>query len=300
MKLVAGVALCAAGVGLWAVDAWRGSNNDARSSYVAEHARQWLPEGGMTVQNGELVVATSVPFAGEPVVDDVTGFSLNVLRLERDVQIFQWNEEVQTHSDRDGNTRKTYTYDKVWANGPISSLGFDQMSSHRNSGTLPFPDRNFKPLTIRFGDVVLDGSYAGMLGASSRFDVTREMFDAMPDDLRDRFAIVDGRLFPNRSPQIGDIRVAYKAIVPRQATVVGEYRDGVIVPAATEAGTISLFRWGNLDVEQVVQAEQSESRTLGIVLKVVAGLIVAGGLTLSLFGMRARQAGGGSVGGRRR
>jgi hypothetical protein len=288
MKLVAGLALVAAGCGLWGLDSWRGSNNDARSAYVTDHARQWLPDGGMPVENGELVVAVGVPLPERPLADDVTGFSLNVLRLDRDVEIYQWREQSRTSTDRDGNSYTTYSYNKVWSDHAINSFAFDQTMGHRNSGSLPFPDKTFRPQSIRFGDVSLDAAYAGMMGDNSRLDVTREMFDAMPSDLQTKFAIVDGRLFPNRSPEIGDVRVTYAALTPRQATVVGEYRDGAIAPATTPAGTISLFRWGNLDLEKVIELEKSESHTLGIVLKILAGAILVGGLLLTFFGLRER------------
>lgn len=290
MKLAAGLALVAAGCLVWGIDSRRGTNTEARADYVLANARAWLPEGGMPAASGEMVVAVGVPLPSEPLVDDVTGFSLEVLRLSRDVEIYQWRERITRHSSTDdnGNERvwRTYSYEKVWTDHPISSVHFEKSFTHRNRGSLPFPDRTLKASSIRFGDAVLDPAYASMMGGMSPFPVTREMFDGMPEELKSRFAIVDGRLFPDRSPEIGDIRVTYQALMPRQATIVGEYRDGAIVPAKTEAGEISFFRWGNLDVEKVVEMERSDSRTLGIFLKILAGLLALGGCTLAALGLR--------------
>lgn len=282
MKIIVGLALAAASAGLWALDTWRSARSEAVSDYVSQHARQWTPEGGMQARDGDLVVAVAVPLPSETLVDDVTGFRLDVLRLERDVEIYQWKETAQTSGD---GSKTIYTYDKVWTDRPVESSLFAEPVSHRNGGFLPFGDRTFKPTSIRFGEVVLDPSFAGKMGDVARYDVTREMYDAMPDDLKRRFAVVEGRLFPNRSPKIGDVRITWHAMSPRQATVVGEYRDGRILPAETSAGTVSFFHWGNIDVEKVVELARDHNRKVGVLLGLLSGLLAVGAVGLVAYGI---------------
>ncbi len=117
------------------------------------------------------------------------------------------------------------------------------------------------------------------------------MYDEMPNYFRQRFAVVDGGLFPNRNPEIGDIRVRFTAVQPRQSTVVGAYSGGYIVPAKTEAGEIAILREGNLSLDELTAAEKSSNRNVGIFLKIVAGMLALGGIVLAGIGIRQ----GGSI-----
>lgn len=267
-------------LGLWAIDGWRSGRSDGQTAYVEKRAREITTIDVPNLENGELVIASDIPRAS--ITDPDLGFSIEALSYRRDVEILQWREHEDTAS---GQT--SYSYSKEWVDSPISSFGFSDQR-YRNTGTLPFDDRTISPESISFGDLKLDKAFWSSLPSAQALSVTREMYDALPSYLRYRFAIVGGRLNPNRDPQIGDVRVSFSSVQPRQVTVVGAYGNGSIVPATTDVGTIAILRQGNLTLDELTVAEKSSNKTLGIVIKTLSGLMALGGGLLMFLNLRGK------------
>jgi hypothetical protein len=281
--VLVGIGLVAVGVAVYALDSWRGSHRGGQIDYVLKNARQITTIDVPPLADGELVIATDVPMPAARITDPDLGFSVEALSYGRSVEILQWREYEDTSS---GQTR--YSYQKEWVGGPISSSFFND-TRYRNRGDLPFRDRTIRADEVTFGDLKLDKAYFSSFPSASRLSVSRDMYDAMPSYFQQRFAMVDGGLFPNRNPEVGDIRVRFTSVQPRQSTVVGAYSGGYIVPAKTGAGEIAILQEGNLSLEELGESEKTSNRTIGIVLKILAGLLAAGGVVLA--GVSLRQGG---------
>ncbi|NTF17913.1 hypothetical protein G6L37_05820 [Agrobacterium rubi] len=284
LPILAGAALVVAGFAVYGLDSWRGSHREGLIDHALRNARQITTIDVPPLENGELVIATDVPMPGARLTDPDLGFSVDGLSFSRDVQIYQWREVEETV-----NNQKTYSYSKRWVDAPISSSFFHD-PRHENFGSLPFSDKTFRPQSYVFGDLKLDRSFASSFPASRKLEVTRELYDQMPSYFRQRFSLVDGELFPNREARIGDIRVTFSFVPSQQSTIVGAYSNGSIVPAKTDAGTIAILREGNLSLEELAAAEKSSSASIGIFLKIVAGMLALGGLILGVIGIRMSSA----------
>jgi hypothetical protein len=284
--ILVGIGLVAAGIAVYALDSWRGSHRGGQIDYVLKNARQITTIDVPPLSDGELVIATDVPMPGARIADPDLGFSVEALAYSRSVEILQWREYEDTSSGQ-----PSYSYRKEWVGAPISSTFFES-TRHRNRGDLPFRDRTIRADEVTFGDLKLDKAFFSSFPSASRLNVSRDMYDEMPNYFRQRFAIVDGGLFPNRDPEIGDIRVRFTAVQPRQSTVVGAYSNGSIVPAKTEAGEIAILREGNLSLEELGDAEKSSNKSIGIFLKIVAAMLAIGGVVLAGVGIRQSGAGG--------
>lgn len=285
VPVLAGIGLVAFGAVVYGLDSWRSGHRGGQIEYILKNARQITTIDVPPLGDGELVIATDVPMPGARITDPDLGFSVEALSYSRSVEIFQWREYKDTSS---GQTQ--YSYQKEWVGSPISSASFDSLR-YRNYGSLPFRDRTIRAEEVTFGDLKLDKAFFSSFPSSSRLNVSREMYDTMPNYFQQRFAILDGGLFPNRSPEIGDIRVRFTAVQPRQSTVVGAYSGGKIVPAKTEAGEIAILREGNLSLDELADAEKSSNRSVGIFLKIVAAMLAVSGVVLAGIGIRQ----GGSV-----
>jgi hypothetical protein len=284
VPVLAGIGLIVAGVAVYALDSWRSSHRDGQINYVLSKARQITTIDVPSLADGELVIATDVPLPGSPIKDPDLGFSVEALSYSRTVEILQWREYKDTSS---GQTQ--YTYQKEWVGSPVSSSLFES-TRHRNRGELPFRNLTIRPDAVTFGDLKLDKAFFSSFPSASRLNVSRDMYDGMPLYFQQRFAIVDGELFPDRNPEIGDIRVRITAVQPRQSTVVGAYSNGFIVPAKTEAGEIAILRPGNLSLEELVEEEKSSNQSVGVFLMIVAAMLSFGGSATIFLGLRTETA----------
>lgn len=280
VPIIAGIGLVLAGVTVYCLDSWRAGNREGQIDHVLKNARQITTIDVPSLDDGELVIASDVPMPDRKLADPDLEFSVDGLSFSRDVWIYQWRESEETI-----NNQTTYSYRKGWVDSPISSSFFHD-TRYENFGSLPFRDHTVKAAAYTFGDLKLDKSFASSFPSSRKLDVTRAMFDSMPSYFRQRFAVVGGELHPNREPRIGDIKVTFSYVPSRQSTVVGAYGNGGIVPANTEAGTIAILREGNLSLEELGAAEKSSSASLGVFLKIVAGLLAVGGIILAVIGFR--------------
>jgi Protein of unknown function (DUF1625). len=282
LPILVGLGLIVAGSVVYALDSWRSESRNTKIDYVLKNARSITTIDVPALENGELVIASDVPLPGEPLVDPDLGISVEALGYSRSVQILQWRETETTTDDR-----TEYHYRKEWVNRPISSSLFHESHRYRNRGSLPFRNLNIKPETISLGDLKLDNAYHSNFSSSSRFRLSREMYDELPAHYRSRFYVSEGGgLVSSRFPDIGDVRVKFSTVEPRQVTVVGAFQDGSIVPAQTEAGEVALLVQGNLSLDELAATEKQSNRNVGMFLKIVAGLLAVGGIVLTIMGAR--------------
>ena len=96
----------------------------------------------------ELVhVAGTTVNASEITDNDFGIIAHNSYRLKRKVEMYQWRETVHDHDEK-----KSYSYDKVWSEEPISSGGFHEKGGHENPGNdWPFRSRTFEAANIMLG-----------------------------------------------------------------------------------------------------------------------------------------------------
>lgn len=287
--IIIGAGLLAISAGVYGLDSLRQSHRGGQIEYVLKHAREVTTDGSTAITDGDLIVAVDVALPEQKIIDPDLGFSVEALRYTRDAEIYQWKEteNVSTHTNSDGsrNTNTSYSYSKIWSDRTISSSLFYD-NDYRNYGSFPFSDRTYRPENVTFGTFKLDKSFNEFFPAASKLSVTREMFDGMPEEYRRRFAVVNGGLFPDRSPQIGDIRVSFTAVMPTQATVVGAYQNGIIVPAQTTAGEIAMYRVGNMSLEDLAAQEKSDSSRTSTILLIIAGIIAAAGAICLMIGIK--------------
>ena len=80
--------------------------------------------------DGKFVHLTGKLHSSETLQDPLFGVSGNYLKLERNVEMYQWTQFVsdRTHATPDGGseTRKEFTYARNWSNAVVDSSKFDQ------------------------------------------------------------------------------------------------------------------------------------------------------------------------------
>ncbi|MBV9964654.1 MAG: hypothetical protein JO008_03060, partial [Alphaproteobacteria bacterium] len=139
-----------------AVDAIRALDQGARQ-VVEANATAVDP-----ANNGKLVHLSGMMTARTPAKDAEFGIGGNdLLRLRRNVEMFQWTEQKTTHThnffSESETTETTYSYRKEWSDRPVDSSHFRESGGHRNpvmpvhSATFDSPDVQLGPYRIDHG-----------------------------------------------------------------------------------------------------------------------------------------------------
>ncbi|KGI77207.1 TMEM43 family protein [Oleiagrimonas soli] len=204
------------------------SNESNVMTYRAAAARH----GGVVVEatrkgptkgnDGDMVRVTGTPSVTKPAVDPQFGIRANVPILWRVTEMFQWRE-----IDYGGSV----SYELQWVDHPVDSSIFKQRARHRNPSALPFGGGRYLA-----GDMQLDGfklSPAIVSAMPGRTHVTPD-FSTLQPNMAASFRVVKGTLMTSEdpsSPQLGDLRVSWRAAPLQEITLIARNRDGTLVPA---------------------------------------------------------------------
>lgn len=225
--------------------------------------------------DGQLIHFTAEVRSDQGVRDPDFGIEASALVLRRSVDMFQWREKKQT-SERDklggGKERiTTYSYEKVWDDDAINSSNFKE-SGHGNPATLPYKDARFAVTDARIGvrragDNVLDALNSSELQLAEA--------GSFPDGFRRTDAATIYRGNNPDSPQIGDVRVRYRAVPSQTASVIAQANGDGLLPWTSPVKTeIFLIETGQQTAMAMVEHAQSSNSMLGWAFRAAGFLLL--------------------------
>jgi hypothetical protein len=227
------------------------------------------------------------------------------LRVERVAEMYAWveHERTETHDRAGGGTttEKTYTYSKEWTKSPESGSSFHVSTGHRN------PAMEFSSATL--------SATGGTLGAYGLDLENLELPSAQDLPLRPDIVgtaggarLAGSYLLIGRSsldaPQLGDVRISYKALpAGKPLTVFGAQRGGQIAAYSTAKGD-RLYRGLEGDRAAAIHQLQVEDTITDWIIRIATLIMMWVGLSLLLGPLNAafgllpfiRQAGGCLIG----
>ncbi|MCP4657784.1 MAG: hypothetical protein GY856_20445 [bacterium] len=234
-----------------------------------------LKEGGGAVVSVEAASLDSaheshlVHFTGEAttaqtLADPEFGRRVQALKLVREVEMYQWVEEVESKEKKKvgggTETTKTYTYDTKWSSGPVDSDRFKDPEGHSNP-PFEFDDRQWVADTILVGAFTLSAPFTSQLTRSEKIELTEEDLPTVPPALAGRLLLDGGSFYLGESPkqpQVGDLQIHFRVVRPAVVTVVGQQQGNQLVPYQTQVGgTITLLEYGTLAAEVMFEKAQS-------------------------------------------
>ncbi len=133
---------------------------EGASNYVAANADN--PE---TANDGKLVYVVGEMKTDETLTDaEFPNISVNAIKLGRKVEMFQWDERVDTSTEKklggSSETVKTYSYVKTWSSDAIDSSNFKEPG--RDNPALPYSNQEQVASTARLGQYQLSPSLIKM------------------------------------------------------------------------------------------------------------------------------------------
>jgi hypothetical protein len=272
--------------------------NEAQGAYVEmENPSKIDP-----ALDGELVHATAVATTQDSLIDSRFGFGATAISLQRDVEYYQWVEHSESKSeDKLGGkevTTTTYTYTKEWVPSPIQSSAFkDPDYQNKNMVLTTVEAQDQWAENVSFGAYKLNPSLIHSISSSEPVQLAID--ERILKDLNDGIARIqkadslnyvhqDGNvLYIGRvpsSPEVGDVRVSWKKIVPAKVSIISQV-DGDSFKAykAKNGKTFQTLVMGKRDASEIFESEHSTNKLLLWVLRIVGIFLVVAGLK-GIFG----------------
>ncbi len=215
----------------------------------------------------------------------------NGLRLKRNVEMYQWHENVSSETKKKlgggTTTEKTYSYRKGWSGAEVDSSNFhDGGQSEYGNGNppMPFQSETMTSDKITIGAFRLSQSLSQMISKFETFDVSDQL-ENVPAAARQKLVANGGGFYlgadPN-NPQIGDVRVTYSCVRPLMVSIFSQQSGETFIPYTNTNGVIERLELGEHSVEQMFGAMEAENTILTWFLRVLGLVMMVAGLNLVL------------------
>ena len=269
------------------------------ATVVAVAADKILPEN-----EKKLVHVSGMLTTEDTLTDAVFGISIKGIRLEREVEMYQWKEKSSTKSEKKlgGGVKKTtvYTYEKGWSSSLINSSSFKE-GGHNNPAEFPFESEKWYASDVKLGAFSLQPDMIRRIGAEQPY-----AFPAgykLPAKLKG--TVANGKIMipvnpapvtaasaqtqsaaPVQTPaaaggpQIGDVRITFSQIQPHNISVVAQQINNSFCPYPVKGDTIFLMSDSIQSAEQMFSRAQSDNNTMTWVLRIIGFLMMLFGLSM--------------------
>jgi Transmembrane protein 43 len=226
---------------------------------------------------------------------------LSALKVRRRVEMFQWVQRSSSQSRKKlggaKETSVTYSYEKAWCTSVVDSSRFKRPQTHQNPAAMRCEAASHCAAEVRLtpgnnggggkgGDsFLLCGALIDMIAAFVRIPLSSADLDALPVDLRHQWTVANNYFYSGHShmtPQIGDCRVHFEAVMPTTVSVVAkQLGSGELVPfEASSSGDIALLATGTQSADQMFASAERSSATLGWIIRFAGWLLMVFGLSL--------------------
>ena len=219
-----------------------------------------VSSGNVTPKNeAKLVHVTGFADAHEELTDPKFNVSVNdVLKLQREVEMYQWKEQNSGDEDRPA------TYTQVWSAKRINSDHFDKLS--KRNPKMAYESATQYANRIQFGAFQLSRSLAESIDNWERIDVS-QFFAELPADLRGTADVHDQGFYVGanpKQPQIGDLRIHFSVARPTTASVIAQQAGATFqtYAATTVKGTIERLEVGEHSAGEMFTHMETENQIL--------------------------------------
>lgn len=229
-----------------------------------------VPSGEVEPANdGKLVHLNGPARTDEKLRDPEFGIVVNALKLRRNVEMYQWDEERKDNK---------YSYRMRWSSRPINSDQFED-KTHRNPKQFLFKSADAAASKVTIGAFTLS---AGMIDKMSGFEKLPPEGATLPANAKE----VDGVIFIGAnpaSPQIGDHQIWFEIVRAGDYSVAGKQNGSALEPYPTKSGeTVELCYAGLKSAKEIFQQAIAENTLLTWILRFAGLLVMTFGLLMIL------------------
>ena len=250
--------------------------NEAMSSYtdIASDKIDSKYEGKVIATTGKIDLNES-----SPIEDQKFGIKVTGAKLERVVEMYQWEEECTT----DENNNQNCTYNKVWSNNLIDSKEFVR-SGYTNPTSFKYEGKEYFATNVKVGAFDLPERLLQSLSYNQ--DINNEKLVEMYKNTVEGFKI-EGNYITNAANtedyKIGDLRISYRYASDGEVSILGVQNGSTINAFVGKKGkTIYTIKRGSYTGKEMLNSMTKTNNTIKWLLRVLGVILVIGGIG-SLF-----------------
>lgn len=267
---------------------WNEGRSIATYTALKEGAAAVITVSSDTIDSeneGKLIHTTGFATTEETLHDPLFDVSENALRMRRVVEMYQWEEtrRRRTSSSSSNRDEYEYRYRQVWSEEAINSRRFRDRYYDQNP-QWPSPElksESFSASEVTMGAFKLPSSLVTRIR-----DYSNVRVDSVPQRFRGKATTYDRGFYFGQSPsspEIGDLRVRYRAVKPMTVSVVAAQRRDTFNPYATSSGeTIALIQTGNHDSESMFETAIQQNTIMTWGIRLAGFLCMFAGLAMIL------------------
>lgn len=218
--------------------------------------------------------------------DPVFGVRREALRLQREVEMYQWQEESRSETENKvgGGTETvtTYTYERGWSDRHHDSSAFKKPAGHENP-PMPYTDASWTASDVSVGAFQLPESFVERVSSFETLHLEETTDGERPEGFR---VTKDGKLYRGASPSspaVGDLRITFEVVPEQNVSVVAQQVGNTVSAFPTEAGKpISMIRSGVASADAMFQAAERSNTIFTWVLRGVGLLLLFIGVRMVL------------------
>ncbi|MCE9546219.1 MAG: TMEM43 family protein [Planctomycetia bacterium] len=239
--------------------------------------------------SGKLIHVTGKATTAEKLSDPEFGVSASALKLNRQVEMYQWKEKSETKTEKQlgGGEKKTtkYSYDEVWSDRLIDSSTFNKKSEgHVNPDAMPFESTSQVADPITLGGFTLPKFLVEMIDNFETLPVAADA--AVPKAIKEKGKVHNGRFYVGAdpaSPAIGDVRISFKTVSPEVVSVIAQQVSNTFEPYHSQAGgELKLLEVGEHSPQAMIQTAQDANVMRTWILRGVGTFIMFLGLMMMM------------------
>lgn len=240
---------------------------------------------------GQLVHLSGQPQLASAVIDPQTGVAANGLRLQRKVEMYQWQETSQSSSEvavgGSETTTTTYSYAPEWSTQGIDSSQFAQVQGHANPAMV-LDAASQVAHGVQLGAWSLDAPVLESLPASQAWPVTQYDLTALQGvfGAAATVQLVDGAVYVGANPQqpaIGDYRISYSVAPLGPVSLIGRQTGhGLRGWQADNGRELLLVREGLLPADAMFNDAKGSNTLMTWVVRAVGTLVLILGIAMVL------------------
>lgn len=246
---------------------------------------------------GRLVHATGKADTADVLSDGDFGISETAIRLERQVEMFQWEEESSTTEKKNlgGSVTKTttYTYGKVWSDRAIDSSDFRE-AGHDNPGAMEYGPVEREAQNVRLGAFRLNERQISRIGREGELELAADYACPLQFAQRRGNSICIPNAASRKSegtnvhdvvsnPQIGDMRVSFRIVRPHAISIVSKQRGDTFAAYVAKNGKkVDLLSDGEKDAAEMFAAAKRGNAIMTWLLRLGGFLLMSIGLSMVL------------------
>lgn len=271
--------------------------NEQHSLHTAQSLEQAhkilisVPSSPINSQNNlKVVYLNGLATTKDQLKDSLLDVSVNAINLNRQVEMYQWEEktETKTESQMGGSEKqtKTYSYNKIWSSSLINSAQFKNPQGHQNPESMPIQSVQQYAQSVTLGDFTLPYELVKQINVSQPVDLSKVNKETLKSQYDKPVHLINNELYLGQNPetpQPGDIRINLTAAYPQTVSIIAQQTGTTLQAFLAPAGEpVFLLSTGQHSSDQMIEDAQSQNKMIAWILRLVSLIMLIGGFSLIL------------------